>query len=193
MVEATSAERAQRETVYLKPSLIVLSGLPLAGKSTVGQEIARLSNLILLDIDQTRKDISNPTTTPKLPEDKERQQMFEAYVENYRRAQDLILKGHPVILAATFSSPKSHEDLVAFAQRLAVPVRVFQIIADESDVNKRLTLRSESSFSNVLTFEHYEEVRDRFYPMDIAIQIYNSKEPPQKAAQEIINCLKDLQ
>jgi adenylylsulfate kinase-like enzyme len=43
--------------LHFQKSIIALVGLPLSGKSTLGKELAKRSNLVFLDVDQVRQQL----------------------------------------------------------------------------------------------------------------------------------------
>lgn len=171
--------------IYIQKSIIVLSGLPFSGKSTIGKALAAKYEIPFLDIDKTRHEIA-PDGQWLGPE-KEREVMMAAYTRNHEKASHVIESGKAVILAATYSRESYHEMLRKLAQKHQVPLKVFLLNIPNALVPLRLQERlRQGSPSNIITIDSYDEVKDRYMPFqgEELIRIDTSQ-----SVEEVLNAI----
>jgi len=155
------------EKLVLAPCLIILSGLPATGKTTLGREMVSHTNAFFIDIDDVRKKCYPQTAGQKLSLQEEATQMKTSYYQMFQEARALLSKRQAVVLAATFSSPISHQEAEELAQDLKVPLIVFLLEAPSAVLLERTENRKTitESDSNVMDSSHLYEVANRFHPM----------------------------
>lgn len=144
-------------------SLVVLAGLPLSGKTTIGKLLSEKYKIPFLDIDETRAEFDNSGIWHGA--EKEREIMLEAYTQNHNKAGIHLVAGKPVIIAATYSRSSYHDMLKELSKNHAVDCYFFLLEASEESVKVRLEHRKKhGAKSNINTLESYKEVRDRYQP-----------------------------
>lgn len=150
-----------KKPLHMEPSLIVLAGLPLSGKTELGQAIVGSTDAAFFDIDKTRQEIS-PGNEWLGPE-KEKEIMLAAYKRNHEKAEETLTVGKAVILAATYSRDTYHEMAQEVAAKAGVALYFFVLKVSEMEVEKRIEVRKQSGAdSNITDIESYVEVRDRY-------------------------------
>ncbi len=177
-----------------KPGIIAITGLPAAGKTTLAKILSSESNLLALDIDQTRNQIFKTHDNLKLAE--ERIQMKAAYEENHRRAQQALQSGQPVILVATYSSEVSHQELKKLAEESQVPlIIIYLVLGNEQEIKERLKKRSSDQleYSNIKTLRNYLEVKSRFKPFEgMPVITINSSLPVTEIHHSALTAISKL-
>lgn len=182
------------EKLIFPKCIIVFSGTPGVGKTVLGEKLAQHSNLVLLDVDQTRKENFGQHDHP-LEKEEEHKEMAESYDLNHQKAEEQLQAGHPVILSATYSWEPYHDQLKQLIDKIQVPAKIFLVSADDREIVHRLKHRevSAGSLSNIKTFDEYQVVRDRFKPIkNIKTVAINNDQPLDKTYQQVLNHLRDL-
>ena len=120
----------------VKPTLIVVSGLPGTGKSYFCSKLAERLLFIILESDALRK-ILFPSPTYSLQESS---RLFRAI---HHLIEELLKKGMPLILDATNLSERNRERLYNIADRLNAKLILVRVEASPDVVYERLKARSE--------------------------------------------------
>ncbi len=162
------------ERINLKPCLIVLSGVPLSGKSFLAQRLVRDFNLEHLDIDVVRDEIDESRTEDSeirmLDESSEREIMIRSYAELCARAEASVVSGSPMVITGTFSRNEFKEPLrvlVKNLKELNIPLKTFLLNVPGQEVLKRIEERRlQGSFSNIDSLEKYEWAKGLFSSID---------------------------
>lgn len=144
-------------------SIIVLAGLPLSGKSTVGEKLSATLDIPLFDIDQTRQEIApgGEWLGPK----KEKEIMLASYKRNHKKASKALGHHKIVILSATYSRESYHGMIRLLADEHEASLYFFLLQAPDEVVLPRLEKRlAEGSLSNITSAKAYREVKDRYTP-----------------------------
>lgn len=195
MTEAPLTEPVDREKRF-KPSITAIVGPPLHGKTTLGRELARNSNLALLDLDEARASIFPDSVGLTMQnEDEERFIMYNSYQYMHERARDIIKNGTPVVITGSYTRETYHEMLRDLADKLNVPLMVVYLECSEDEVKRRLIKRSsEDHLSNVKTLEHYTEIKNRHRKIETPNLIsINSELPVAECAQAVLSWLSDIE
>lgn len=159
---------------HFKPSVTVLSGLPLTGRTTLAERLAAVSNLEIIDVDvirgetdKTRK--QNPSVR-WLPPKQEKAIMKKAYAILCQRAKERVCAGAAVLLTATFSREEFKRPLEKFYYSLQennIAFKAFLLTAEDREIEKRIEQRRlEGSVSNVDTLEKYQWSKTIFKPIN---------------------------
>lgn len=183
------------KTLY-RPALIVVTGAPLAGKTSLLERLTKKTNLTGFDVDQER--FSNPTT-PRvtLPREEERQAVESTYQRVFSQAKDAVAQGNPVIISGVFSRSYYHNLARDFAETSHIPLRIIEIDSpslDEIQLRLHQRLQDPHSSSNVDTVEKVQEVRTRIQPFmeDTKLVLPCTADPSQQTAL-VTSYLRDLE
>jgi len=119
----------------LRPTLIVLSGLPGTGKTYFCQKLVARLPFVVLESDALRKTLF-PTPTYAAEEST---RLFQAV---HHLIEDLLRKGIPIILDATNLSERHRERLYNIAERLNAKLILVRLKAPPEVVHERLKARA---------------------------------------------------
>jgi predicted kinase len=128
-------------------SLVVLTtGLPGTGKSTVASESARLLEGVRIASDRVRKHqagLGASTRAAAAPGEGlyTRDRTRAVYAGLLERAEPVLRSGRPVVLDATYSLAGQRDAVRAFAAGLGVPVLLLEVVCDEALTLQRLEAR----------------------------------------------------
>ena len=131
------------------PELLLLAGLPAAGKSTLGRRMVQRGEVdVLIETDVVRKELAG--LDPEVSADAEfgagiytREFSEKTYREVFRRAAGQLEKGRRVAIAATFVSDQRRVEAIEVARRLGVPVRFIECKIPDEVARKRLIERED--------------------------------------------------
>lgn len=133
--------------------LVVVCGLPGAGKTTVAERISDRSDARILRTDVIRKELfSDPTYTEAETE--------AVYAELLERAREAVLDGRSVVLDATFAKRQFREDARELAERVANRFELVKVECDESVVRERIERRDGISDADFDVYLHFTELFD---------------------------------
>lgn len=145
-------------------SLVIFSGPPFAGKSTLSRELARLSNFMHLDCDDYRLAIVGHDHF--LPEEQEAAVMVESYRRMHVDGLKLIRSHLPVSIAATYWRPLYKPLLVDLLAQLTAPIRIFELRVDDSLIGERVRQRAlEGDPSEIKSVEQYFAIKSNIEPI----------------------------
>lgn len=190
------------EIVEYNVCIMALAGPPFSGKTTLGKELSRRTNLNFFDVDENgvnleellQSEIKHPFVTSM--------GMAVKYAYNQYLAGLHLAEGKPVIVAATYS----HETYLYMLRTILAdtyrrmyklpdsPLRIFNLYVSEEDLASRIAKRAEQgSNSTVNTLEHTIDLRRRFVPIegDDVTQIDTGLSVEENIAQ-ILAELKDF-
>lgn len=162
--------------MILKPCLLVLTGMPLSGKTFLSKYLVESSNLIGIDVDVVRNEID--TSRKKdgrigmLEPAVELSVMISAYQEVCGRAYSVISKRIPVVITGTFSREEFKAPLVMLLSKISdqgIPVKLFLLDCSSSEVVKRIEKRRlECGYSNIDSLEKFQWSKNIFQMIDFA-------------------------
>jgi aminoglycoside phosphotransferase family enzyme/predicted kinase len=181
--EAERAEAALRARRYfslacryargpLSPALVLVCGLPGAGKSTLARELGDRTGFRLENSDIVRKELAGLAPTESA------RQRFgggiysveftdRTYRELLRRARAALERGEGAIVDATFREPRHRRMFIELASARHVPFLFVECRAGDEEARARLRRRSESGASvSDATVEVYERQKEQFAPLD---------------------------
>lgn len=133
--------------------LVVVCGLPGAGKTTVSAAVADRLAAPRLRTDVVRKDVlDDPDYTPE-----ETRRVYAALLE---RAREALAADGVVVLDGTFKRRHQRDEARALARSLNVPFRLVKVECEESVVRERIAAR-EGDESDA-DFEVHQLHREQF-------------------------------
>ncbi len=190
MTEAIRGETGLDQETQYEPFILAIIGLPLHGKTTLATELARNSNLMLLDVDEARATLFPERIVGQtMPSDEERFVMLTSYQSMHERARDAILGGQPVVIAGAYTRRIYHEMLYDLQKVVGVPLMVVLLECSEDQIRARLQKRSqEKTLSNIKTFEQYLGIKERYERMQGAV-VLDSGQPIETVAVDLTNLL----
>jgi len=151
--ERTSA-RARSRTHWLvaltlfeeperRPCLLLVSGLPGTGKSTLARALANRANFVVIRSDQVRKQLARPDgeveSIARLPESFYSAEWNErTYAECLRRAEHHLFEGERVLIDANFREEVQRKKFLDAAERSGVTGRLLICQAEPETIRHRL-------------------------------------------------------
>lgn len=136
--------------------LVVVCGLPGAGKTTVAETIADRLDATLLRTDVVRKDI---LPDPDYTEEETRM----VYGELFQRGHDEIERGGSVVFDGTFKSGTFRRRAQSLADALDVTFRMVKVECTEDVVRERIAAREDDASD--ADFEIHTMFREQFEPI----------------------------
>lgn len=113
--------------------VIVLCGLPFAGKSTLARALAERLDLVHVEVDQAVRETAEYVPGAPIP----RSAWITAYRVSYRRMEAALAAGRSVVLDAT-NYRRLHRDLIrAKAARLGAETTVVSIAIAAAEIDAR--------------------------------------------------------
>jgi predicted kinase len=143
-----------------RPCLVLVGGLPGAGKSTLARALADRAGFALIRSDVVRKELAGrrdrdaSTASPSFASGLYTPQWTErTYSECLRRAQALLFEGQRVVVDASFGAESNRRRFLDPAARLGVPGVLLLCRTDPSVVRTRLeSRRDDASDANWITY-----------------------------------------
>ena len=156
--------------------LLLITGLPGTGKTTVARAFAALSGATHLNSDVLRRELGLMGHYSQ--EDKEK-----VYIALLQRAREALLDGKTVVVDSTFYKESIRAPFRALATECGVPLRWVEVQAGEQTLYARLSRPRPDSEAD---FQVYEKIRDQFEPLPEERLILNTdSETPESAAIKI--------
>lgn len=154
-----SGERATRtvSTAGRTPRIVVVCGLPGAGKTTVAEHTAELLDGQLFRTDVVRKDLfPEPEYTDA--------EMRRVYEELFERAAAVVEGGDVAVLDGTFQHADLRDEVARVGEALGVPVSFVKVDCDADVVRDRI--RSRSDDASDADFQIHQQYRESFDDVD---------------------------
>lgn len=143
-----------------RPTLVLVSGLPGTGKSTLARGLAAAGNFTVIRSDEVRKELAGIPATQKGEGIYTPEWTGRTYLECLRRFGDIVRDGGRVVVDATFAHEPHRIAFLNRARELAIPVVSFVCRLDPGTVRERLLSRRDDVSD--ASWEVFEEVRDRW-------------------------------
>ena len=151
-------------------SLVIFSGPPFTGKTTIAKELSNGSNFAHLDCDSYRYEILGHSRV--IPVEQDIAITMESYNRMHQDALTIIRNGKPVVLSGTYWRQSYKPSLRHLLDSITSPTIVFELRATDLDVQSRIKARDESSLSDVRTFDQYTEYKHGFDPISFSPRIF---------------------
>lgn len=150
------------------PCLVVMSGLPATGKSTVAATLAGRIGAAYLSSDATRKQLAGLDPRQRASDEFRaglyRPEMTErTYEELRKRAAGHFEAGRPVVIDAMHGRASERAAAVALAHAHGVPVLIVELRLDDEVARARIEGREDDPLrTSDATWDVYELQRERF-------------------------------
>ena len=167
----------------MEKQIILLCGLPLSGKTTLGKKLSARLKIPFLDIDEIRHALfQNPPE--EMESEQDRFQMEVSYKALFYIIEVLTKLGHSFIIAAIFSREERQKRAIEI---LGIETKVVHCFAPEQVIKRRIIEREErrNSFSGCRTWEHYKADQERY-------QIFPSPRLDLDTSQSAKECLRKI-
>lgn len=171
--------------------LIIMSGLPLSGKTYISKNLSKELDYIHIDVDEIKKllNLYNDNINNK----NEKDIMILCYDSMIYIAKEILLNNNlnnSVIISGTFSKFEFKEklyDLLFLLKNNKILYYIFMLECnDDNEIKRRIKLRNkENLLSNINTFEKYEWSKTIFNKIKSNVIILNSQN------KNIIKNIKD--
>ncbi|HSW57552.1 MAG TPA: AAA family ATPase [Dehalococcoidales bacterium] len=152
------------------PLLLMTVGLVGSGKTTVANHLARRLGLTVLSSDIIRKKLASvPPTEHRF--DEMNSGIYSAefsrktYARLFAEAGEILRRGEPVILDATFIRAEDRAGAIKLAAESGAELRVVECRLDENNIKERLTQRLKGSSVSDGRWEIYEPQKKIFDPV----------------------------
>jgi uncharacterized protein len=160
---------ALASSLSASPWLIVASGLPGTGKSTILSALSRQTGWPLLATDAVRKELQGALPSQKLPDEAYTEQSKDqTYAETLRRAE-LQLSSTSVVVDAGFRTKADRRRAFDLARKCGAGLLVVSVSASEEDARRWLTARAASDTAvSDATFAVHLKLREELEPPEAA-------------------------
>jgi hypothetical protein len=177
----------------LRPCLVLVAGLPGAGKSTLARALAA-EGLVWVRSDAVRKQLAGlaPEASARaLPGEGIYSPAWTArtYARCLELARAALLEGERVVVDANFKSVAQRAPFLELARTLGVPLQVFVCEADPATAEDRLSRRTgDASDADVAV---YRRARAAWEPLDPALDavVVDTTGPPESAVAAVFTAL----
>jgi aminoglycoside phosphotransferase family enzyme/predicted kinase len=139
--------------------LIIVSGLPGTGKTSVAKEIAQKVDSVVLSSDELRKRVLKELGYTE-------RKKKRVYDEMFRIAQDLLERGKSVVLDGTFFQKELRDKAYRLGKKKKECVFLIQTVCPEKIVKKRIEKRykSQKDYSEA-NYRVYKIIKSKFEPL----------------------------
>lgn len=137
---------AELEPPRRRPALVLVGGLPGAGKSTLARGLAREADFDVIRTDEVRKELAGLDATTSAT-NAFGEGIYDAawtartYAEVLRRAEALLWEGQRVLIDASFRDEVRRRAFLDTARRWGVPTLFLHCWASPETMRRRLALR----------------------------------------------------
>ena len=149
---------------FARPTLWVMCGMAGTGKSTFGERLREIFNIVLLRSDEARKELPGYGGPAPFGTGIYRPEMRgHIYSRLLSMAQEELKNGRSVILDATFSRQKWREEALRLAQDLDANILFFECVSSPATIRERLGRRRQGeSGGSDARVEHLPGLIDEF-------------------------------
>ena len=162
-----------KEKLIFGPCIVVLTGVPLSGKTHLARALEEQSNLIALDVDAIRNEIDESrranSDVRMLEPEQEKAIMVRSYAELCRRAEQAAISGSSMLITGTFSRAEFKPELERIVKSGKVVIKIFLLtVSDEEAILRIEKRKTEGSLSNIDSLEKYQWAKSIFGKIDFA-------------------------
>lgn len=154
----------------LRPALVAIGGLIASGKSSVAERVGTYMSAPVVSADRTRKNLLGVKETVPVHrapfDDAYSDEMNErVYAEVFRRADQVLASGRPVVLDASFRSRELRARASDLAQRHGVGFLFLECRTTPAETERRLAERARAPSISDGRAEIFAEFAARFEPV----------------------------
>lgn len=159
--------------------LVLVGGLPGTGKSTVARGLAEARGWALLSSDEVRKELLGLDPGERAPDDAyTRDARTRVYTELLDRARDLLARGEPVVLDASWTEPAWRDAAGQAAQEASATPVAFLCQTPLAVAHDRVSRRAEQAGEpSDATPEVLDRLAETAVPWPDAVRIDTTGEP----------------
>lgn len=137
--------------------IIVILGLPGAGKSYLAEKVAKEFNALYLNSDKIRKENTSQIDYSDIAKN-------DIYEEIFTALEEAVTKGQYVVLDATFYRKPLRKRIVTIAEKIKIPIYFIEVVASLKVTQERLKKRRQYSDAD---FKVYQQVKEKFDPLEV--------------------------
>lgn len=176
----------------MKRQIVLLCGLPLTGKTTLGKELEARLKIPFVDIDVIRQALFEQPQE-EMDQELDQFQMMISYKALFWVTDFLAKLDYTFIIAATFSRDWHHQKVIEISKRNNTPVRPIYLFASDEEIMKRISQREikKDSFSTCRTPEHYEKDKGRHKLIPLSPRLnLDTAQPIEECLEKIMSFVK---
>lgn len=137
--------------------IIVILGLPGAGKTYLAEKVAKAHNAFYLNIDKIKKQVNENSGDKNGKE--------ETYEAMFSLMEKEATSGKNVVLDATFYRKSLRHHLVSLAHTIDTSLYFIEVVASLKSTRERLSNQRKYSSTD---FKLYEKVKQDYEPLEVA-------------------------
>lgn len=178
---------SEMEQPNRRPALVLVSGLPGTGKSTLSRMLANAGNFEILRSDVIRKEIfSNVDSTPLYSIDRTQR----VYDECWIRADQRLRAGRRVIVDATFQSDANRQRFLQLAIDTGIRAVWLECTASENVARQRLEARQGDASD--ADWSVYKRVRQQWESTSDFTKRFHHEVPAGESSDVTFNAANEL-
>lgn len=165
----------------LSPQLIVLSGLPGTGKSSIAKLLSREIGAPVMSTDATRIRLGYQGRYAA----EEKSVIYDAFFDAVAKAAE---QEPVIILDGSFSTSACRAEALSLGRKLGRPVRFFHIYADMERIRERLKTTRENSEADLRVYETMKKAFVPYSRVD-AVNLDTTVDSPERSCQKLLQQL----
>lgn len=172
-----------------QPTLIVMCGLPFAGKSTLARELAATAGAAHVEIDRINMDRAAGLNGAEIDADT----WATTYAEAFRQIERHLVAGRSVIFDATNYTRRQRDDARAIADAHGARSAIIHVIVVEGEARRHWLANRATGERNDVRDEDFLNVVARFEPPgddEGTVIRFDGRTPASASAQQILDTLR---